>query len=66
MPEKTDHDILLEIHTTLVGVNGQGGLCRQVERNTKSINKLWIIVAVIAASIGGGGYGIIQALLQRG
>lgn len=31
MPEKSDHDLLMEIHTTLLGANGQGGLCRDFE-----------------------------------
>ena len=65
MPEeKNDHDLLIEIHTVLLGTNGHLGLCQQVERNGKAINKLWIAVAVIASSVGGGIYGIIE--LVRG
>jgi hypothetical protein len=63
MTEKTDHDKLTEIHAVLLGVNGNPGLCESVARNTKSINKLWIAVVVIAVSVGGGTYGLIQALL---
>jgi L-serine deaminase len=63
MPEKTDHDILTEIHTVLLGTNGTPGLCKQVEHNTKSINKLWICIAVIGSSIGGGAYGIVKLLI---
>ena len=57
---KEDHDRLIEIHAVLLGVNGNTGLCKLVERNTKMINKLWVAVIVIATSIGGGVYGIIE------
>ena len=59
---KTDHDLLTEMHTVILGTNGHPGLARQVERNTKAINKLWICIVVIASSIGGGIYGIIELL----
>ena len=60
MSEKTDHDKITEIHAVLLGVNGNPGLCKLVDRNTKMINKLWIAVIVIATSVGGGVYGIIE------
>ena len=63
MAVKSDHDLLLEVHATLLGTNGQGGLVRQVESNTKAIQKLWIIVALIIASIGGGSYAMMQKFL---
>ncbi len=63
MPEKTDHDLLTEMHTVLLGTNGNPGLCRQVEHNTKSINKIWICMAIIASSVGGGIYGIVQLFI---
>lgn len=63
MLDKSDHDLLLQIHATLLGTNGQGGLYRQVEQHTKAIQKLWIIVALIIASIGGGSYAIMQKFL---
>lgn len=59
---KTDHDILIEIHTILLGANGQDSLCRKVEKNTKAIAKIWIIIAIILASLGGGGYGVLEIL----
>jgi len=62
MPEKTDHDKLTEIHAVLLGINGNPGLIKLVDRNTKAIQKLWILMAVILASIGGGVYGIIELL----
>jgi len=63
MPEKSDHDILIEVHSSLMGANGQGGLCRQVERNTRSINKIWICLAFIAAGTGGGAWAIVSKLI---
>jgi hypothetical protein len=63
MIEKSDHDKITEIHAVLLGVNGNPGLCKRVESNTKNINKLWIAVVVIALSTGGGIYGLVQALL---
>jgi hypothetical protein len=62
MPEMTDHDRLVQMHAVLLGTNGSLGLCKMVERNTKSINKLWISVTIISASVGGGVYGIIELL----
>ena len=31
MPEKSDHDRLIEIHGALLGINGQKGLIREVK-----------------------------------
>ena len=59
---KEDHDRLIEIHAVLLGVNGNPGLCKLVDRNTRMINKLWVAVIVIATSIGGGVYGIVELL----
>lgn len=60
--DKSDHDLLTEMHTVLLGTNGHPGLCRQVERNTKDIVKLWIILAVLVATAGGGVYGLLDIL----
>jgi len=57
---KEDHDRLTEIHAVLLGVNGNPGLCKIVERNTKAIQKLWVAVIIIATSVGGGVYGVIE------
>lgn len=63
MPEeKTDHDRIIEIHAVLLGVDGHKGIAEQVYRNTKSITKLWIALIVLASSIGGGVYGIVELL----
>jgi len=62
MQEKTDHDKITEIHAVLLGVNGNPGLCKIVDRNTKAIQKLWVVVIIIATSMGGGAYGIIELL----
>ena len=59
---KEDHDRLTEIHAVLIGVNGNPGLCKLVERNTKAIQKLWIAFIIIATSLGGGVYGVIELL----
>ena len=62
MPEKTDHDKITEIHAVLLGANGHPGIAKQVERNSKAIAKIWICVAIIASSIGGGIYGVFELL----
>ena len=63
MLNKSDHDLLMDVHTVLLGTNGQGGLCRQVEKNTKSINKIYILLAVISAGTGGGAWAIVQKIM---
>jgi len=60
MNNLTDHDKLTQIHAVLLGVNGNPGLCKLVDRNTRMINKLWVTVIILAASVGGGVYGIIE------
>uniref|UniRef100_A0A6H1ZT39 Uncharacterized protein n=1 Tax=viral metagenome TaxID=1070528 RepID=A0A6H1ZT39_9ZZZZ len=62
MTELTDHDRLTQIHAVLIGVNGNPGLVKLVDRNTRSIQKLWLAIIIIATSIGGGVYGIIEIL----
>jgi len=63
MLEKTDHDRIIEMHAALLGTNGQGGLFRQVEKNTKAIFRIWLAVIVILLSIGGGTFGIVKAVI---
>jgi hypothetical protein len=60
MNNLTDHDKLTQIHAVLLGVNGNPGLCKLVDRNTRMINKLWVTVIILATSVGGGVYGIIE------
>ena len=62
MNDLTDHDKLTQIHAVLLGVNGNPGLCKLVDRNTRMITKLWVAVIIIATSVGGGAYGIIEIL----
>tara|TARA_Y100000310_G_C20498932_1_gene722941 strand:+ start:632 stop:823 length:192 start_codon:yes stop_codon:yes gene_type:complete len=52
MHHKSDHDMITELHTAIVGANGKGGLIDQVKSNTKKINRLYLIVAGIFS--GGG------------
>ena len=59
---KSDHDKLTEIHAVIIGVNGNPGLVKLVDRNTKAIAKLWIAIVILATSIGSGVYGIIELL----
>jgi hypothetical protein len=33
MPEKTDHDMIIEMHAVLLGANGRPGLCTEFEQN---------------------------------
>ena len=54
---------LVEIKTVLKGYNGNEGLCKKVNNNSKAINKLWIMVAILGTSLGGSAYGIIRALM---
>jgi hypothetical protein len=37
-PEKSDHDFLLELHQAVYGVNGQGGLVREVHSINLSLS----------------------------
>uniref|UniRef100_A0A6M3IX60 Uncharacterized protein n=1 Tax=viral metagenome TaxID=1070528 RepID=A0A6M3IX60_9ZZZZ len=62
MTEKTDHDRIIEIHSVLLGTNGNPGVAQQVARNSRAINKLWIAIVILASSVGGGVYGIIELL----
>ncbi len=73
MTDKTDRELLIETHyevtsikQLLKGYNGDIGLCKQVENNSRAITKLWICMAVIVASAGGGSYAIIQTLFKMG
>jgi len=58
------YDSVIKIKTALVGLDGQGGLVRQVNNNTKKVNRLNIIIAGLVGSgvLGGGIVGIIKLL----
>jgi len=56
MVEKSDHDMIKEVHTVLLGVNNQGGLCRSHECLKRDFYKfrLWVIVFIATSLVGGG------------
>jgi hypothetical protein len=62
MPELNDHDMIVQMYSVMLGVNGSPGLCKMVEKNTRAITKLWIAVTIISCSIGGGTYGLIELI----
>lgn len=69
MTEKTGKQLLenmstdiAEIKVVLKGYDGDEGLVKKVENNTKQIAKLWIAIAAIIASTGGGTIAIIKAI----
>jgi len=37
MAEKSDHDVLLDIHTYLFGSNGEGGFIKRTDTRLKSL-----------------------------
>ncbi len=72
MAEKLDHELLVEMHQKIIGIeqvlkgyNGDGdtGLCKQVENNSKAITRLWIALAVVIATSGGSSYAIAQKIM---
>ena len=63
MIQKTDHDILLEIHTMLLGTNGQGGLLRSHESLKKDYYKFKLVVILpLLVLAGAAGYSIPEIL----
>lgn len=54
-----------EIKVALKGYNGQIGLCQQVEKTSVYIKRLTIAVVLIASSLGGGVWGVVQLLLGK-
>ena len=59
MADKTDHDLLTEIHTTLLGKNGQGGLIRSHEALKKDYYKFkQHVLEVFFFLVGSGALGI--------
>ena len=53
MPEKTDHDRIVEIHTVLLGADGDDGLVGEVKRQGKELYSLkrcfWTSPSIVAA-----------------
>lgn len=64
--EKSDHDMIIEMYTEMVGLDGRGGLCHMVAKHEKAIFKMWIFLIVLALSVGGGTWGIVRAILVGG
>lgn len=63
MIQKTDHDILLEIHTMLLGTNGQGGLLRSHDALKKDYYKFKLVVILaLLVLAGAAGYSIPEIL----
>ena len=57
------YDDVHEIIQVLKGYDGQLGLVKRVGSNTKQINKLWLALAVLACSTGGGAFAIVRAIM---
>ena len=55
---------LTEIKIVLKGYDGTAGLVKQVQNNTRAVNKIWIVIAVLVATAGGGSYGLVQFVLN--
>lgn len=55
MAEKTDHDLIIEIHSVLLGTNGQGGLCRSHEVLKKDYyNFKRLVIGIFCFLVGSG------------
>ena len=72
MTDKTDRQLLEEMATdmtevkiVLKGYNGQRGLCDNVEQHGKAITRIWVSLAVLTSSVGGGAFAIVKAFLGR-
>lgn len=55
----TTNNEVTKIKTALLGYDGTDGICRQVEKNTSSISKIFIFLAFIAGSTGIG-FGLVS------
>ena len=54
---------LIQVCDVLLGVNGKHSLIEEVSKNSKAIVKIWILLAVLTASTGGGAFAILQTVL---
>lgn len=60
---KTDHDLLNEIHTMMMGANGQGGCFRSHEALKKdfyTFRRIMLIILAAAAGSSGLGFTIVE------
>ena len=60
MTEKSDHDMLVEMHTVLLGANGTPGLVDKVEKQGSCISGLKVRVYVILGLLAG--LGILEGI----
>ena len=61
--DKTDHDLLVEIHNTIMGSNGQGGCFRQQTKLVKDFYNFRLsVLLAITAIAGGSGFGFAKLL----
>lgn len=64
MPDKSDHDMLVEIHTVLLGTDGEDGLCARFKALSEQVRYLdrrfWLLVGTLAGSgvIAGSWFGL--------
>lgn len=63
MTDKSDHDLLLEIHTTLLGANGQGGLCRDYQATKADYYRFKRNITIVLCS-GAGLSAVITGLIE--
>lgn len=63
MPQKSDHDLLVEIYVVLLGANGQNGLCREFGKLRKLVYGVVIFLTSIFG-VGGASFGIAE-LVKR-
>ncbi len=53
--EKSDHDILVEIHAAVCGINGQGGLLREHKKLSEDYYRFKRYVLITASFLVGSG-----------
>jgi len=62
MVPKSDHDLLVEIHTVMMGSDGQDGLCRRVSVVEKKLQNMILVLTFLGGSglIGTGIFELIR------
>ena len=48
--DKSDHDMIVEMYTVLLGADGQDGLCRRVSSLEKRVTTLIMILCFVAGA----------------